>query len=578
MDIESLISPHVMELEAYEAPDWDSLAARAGIVLDQLVRLDANENPYGPSPRAREALATFGGYGHYPDFRALQAAMARYAGVEPEHIVLGNGGDEIIELAVRLFVEPGQGVIVCPPAFGMYAVSALAHHGQVLSVPRRADFSLDVEGIEDLVAAGQSAVWPKLLFLTSPGNPDGLAIPRSVLERLLDLPLAVLVDEAYIEFGGESIVPLLGEAPNLVILRTFSKWAGMAGLRLGYGVTSPQIAAWMARLRPPYNVNVAAVEAALATLDDMETVQMRIEAIIAERRRLIAALSDLPGLYPLPGQANFVFCRFTDRSGQEVADVLAQKGILVRSFAAPALADAVRISVGRPDQTNVLLGALSEMLGTLSPHLPVEDPTATDHPVDPGRRQGRVHRRTRESDVRVALDLDGTGRYETDTGVGFLDHMLAQIAAHGLFDLEVRARGDLEVDEHHTVEDVAIGLGQALDAALGDRRGLVRMGSAYAPLDEALAHVVVDLSGRPYAVIEAEFATSSVGLMDTDLFIHFLETVAVHARLSLHARVLTGRNDHHKAEALFKALGRALDAATRTDPRRQGVPSTKGVL
>ncbi|HFD40170.1 MAG TPA: imidazoleglycerol-phosphate dehydratase HisB [Anaerolineae bacterium] len=189
-----------------------------------------------------------------------------------------------------------------------------------------------------------------------------------------------------------------------------------------------------------------------------------------------------------------------------------------------------------------------------------------------------LHRRTRETDVAVALVLDGTGRYECDTGLGFLDHMLAQLAAHGLFDLTVRARGDLEVDEHHTVEDVAIALGQALDRALGDRRGLVRMGSAYAPLDEALARVVVDLSGRPYAVIEAEFAAPRIGAVGSDLIVHFLETLAVHARLSLHARVLYGRNDHHKAEALFKALGRALDAATRRDPRRAGVPSTKGVL
>jgi imidazoleglycerol-phosphate dehydratase len=156
--------------------------------------------------------------------------------------------------------------------------------------------------------------------------------------------------------------------------------------------------------------------------------------------------------------------------------------------------------------------------------------------------------------------------------------MLAQLAAHGLFDLIVRARGDLAVDEHHTVEDVAIGLGQAFDAALADRRGIVRMGQAYAPLDEALAHVVVDLSGRPYAVVEADFSTHHLGTMGTDLIIHFLETLAFQARMSLHARVLYGRNDHHKAESLFKALGRALDAATRLDPRRQGVPSTKGVL
>ncbi|MGD2207364.1 MAG: imidazoleglycerol-phosphate dehydratase HisB [Anaerolineae bacterium] len=196
----------------------------------------------------------------------------------------------------------------------------------------------------------------------------------------------------------------------------------------------------------------------------------------------------------------------------------------------------------------------------------------------PNTRSAQIHRQTHETDVTVCLTLDGAGCYDVSTGLGFLDHMLAQLASHGLFDLAVQARGDLHVDEHHTVEDVAIALGQALDRALGERRGLVRMGHAYAPLDEALACVVVDLSGRPYAVIDVEFDTPRLGALDPDLLIHFLETLAVHARLSLHARVLCGRNDHHRAEALFKALGRALDAATQWDPRRQGVPSTKGVL
>lgn len=580
MTVESLICSHVWELESYEPPDWETLAARAGVPPDQLVRLDANENPYGPSPRVAEALACFDGYGFYPDYRALTAAVARYAGVAPENVVLGNGGDEIIDLAVRTFVAPGKGVIVCPPAFGMYAVSAAAHRGRVLNVPRRDDFSPDVAAIETLVGGGVG-VRPKLLFLTLPGNPDGQAIPWETISRLLALPLAVVVDEAYIEFGGESTVPLLDAHPNLIVLRTFSKWAGMAGLRLGYAVTSPQIAGAMARLRPPYNVNAAVVVAALATLDDMPYVRAAIARIVAERERLHAALADMPGLHPLPSQANFILCRFDGRSGREVADALAAKGILARSFSDPSLADAVRITVGRPEQNDALLAILNSPFTILNSQFSIHNSdSAICNPQSAqfAPRHAEITRCTRETEVAVTLRLDGTGRYEIDTGLGFLDHMLAQIAAHGLFDLTVRARGDLEVDEHHTVEDVAIGLGQALDAALGDRRGIVRMGHAYAPLDESLARVVVDLSGRPYAVVEAEFATPRIGAVGTDLIIHFLETLAFHARLSLHARVLYGRNDHHKAESLFKALGRALDAASRLDHRRRGVPSTKGVL
>ncbi len=565
MDVKSLLSPHTEGLEAYEPPEWE-------VSPERLIRLDSNENPFGPAPRVAEALARFNGYGFYPDYRALTEAVAQYAGTALETIVLGNGGDEIIDLVVRLFVAPGEGTIVCPPAFGMYTVSTRAHRGRVLNVPRGDDFSLDVEGIEALFEPGVPGIRPKLLFVTHPGNPDGGAIPVETIRRLLQLPLAVVVDEAYVEFGGESTVPLLADHANLIVLRTFSKWAGMAGLRLGYAVAAPEVAGAMHKLRPPYNVNAAAVVAALAAMEDLKETQATIDCLIAERERLQVTLAALPDLHPLPSQANFVFCRLTELSGRDLADALAREGILIRSFSDPGLADAVRITVGRPDQNDALLAALQSLLN-------VELPASVLPPRASRRgRQASIQRHTGETDVTVDLALDGRGRHETKTGLGFLDHMLAQIAVHGLFDLTVRATGDLEVDEHHTVEDVAIGLGQALDAALGDRQGLVRMGHDYAPLDEALAHVVVDLSGRPYAVIEVEFATPRIGAVSTDLIIHFLETLAVHARLSLHARVLYGRNDHHKAEALFKALGRALDAATRLDPRRESVPSTKGVL
>ena len=572
MDIRTLIQPHVHDLELYVPPDWEALAARAGIRPGQLVRLDTNENPYPTSLRVAQALARFDDYGYYPDYGPLIEALARYAGVNRDNTFIGNGGDEIIDMVVRLFVAPGDGIIICPPAFGMYAVSGQAHLGTVLRVPRRDDFSLDVEGIEALVDNQNAAVRPKLLFVTSPGNPDGGQIPLETIRRLLKLPLAVVVDEAYVEFGGESAVPLLEFHPNLIVLRTLSKWASMAGLRLGYGLASAEIVRAVEHLRLPYNVSVAAVVAAMATFEDLDAVQETITRTIVEREQLRASLASLPGVQPQPSLGNFVLCRLEGCTGQELADALAAQGILVRSFSDPSLANVVRITVGRPEQNRALLAALSHiLLGTEALELPVQEPALTP-------RGGAAHRQTGETDISVALHLDGTGQHKIDTGIGFLDHMLAQLAAHGLFDLNVRARGDLYIDEHHTVEDVAISLGQALDQALGSRRGLVRMGEAYAPLDEALAQVIVDLSGRPYAVIEAEFAAHRIGTVNTDLIIHFLETLATHARMSLHARVLYGRNDHHKAEALFKALGRALDAATRIDPRREGVPSTKGVL
>lgn len=195
------------------------------------------------------------------------------------------------------------------------------------------------------------------------------------------------------------------------------------------------------------------------------------------------------------------------------------------------------------------------------------------------RRAATIERQTGETSVALTLNVDGAGSAEIATGIGFLDHMLHLFVRHGLFDLTVRATGDLHVDEHHTAEDVCICLGQAFDRALGERRGLVRTAHAYVPMDEALGFVAVDLSGRPYCVVDAAFVTPRVGQLGTDLIAHLFESIAVHGRMNLHARVLYGHNDHHKVEALFKALGRALDAATRIDERLGGaVPSTKGVL
>ena len=190
-----------------------------------------------------------------------------------------------------------------------------------------------------------------------------------------------------------------------------------------------------------------------------------------------------------------------------------------------------------------------------------------------------IERETKETSIHIRLNLDGTGQHDVSTGIGFLDHMLSHVAVHGLFDLTVKATGDLEVDAHHTVEDTALVLGQAFDQALGDRKGIVRVGSCYVPMDETLGFVAVDLSGRPYAVTEMDWSAPSVGTLPVPLIAHFFRSFADTARANVHARALYGQDDHHRAEALFKAFGRALDAATRTDRRLEGViPSTKGVL
>ena len=195
-----------------------------------------------------------------------------------------------------------------------------------------------------------------------------------------------------------------------------------------------------------------------------------------------------------------------------------------------------------------------------------------------GERIGRVDRKTSETDIQVEFTLDGRGTADLQTGVPFLDHMLTLFAVHGFFDLTIRARGDLEIDAHHTVEDMGLSLGEALAAAVGDRKSIRRYGEAHVPMDEACARVVLDLSNRPYVVYEAPPMASRVGDFETELMPEFLRALSQRGGITLHVHVLYGANTHHMLEAVFKALGRALDQATQVDPRRSGVPSSKGVL
>ncbi len=370
-----LIRPAIAELEAYTPiVPLDVLAARLGLPIEQLVKLDANENPYGPSPRALAALAAEPYYAIYPDpdQTRLRVAISSYAGQPATRIICGAGADEIIDLLLRLCIDPGDRVIDCPPTFGMYSFDTGVCGGQVITVPRNADFSLDVAAIER--AAAETGA--KILFLTSPNNPTGNLTPREEIVRLLALPLLVVVDEAYIEFAEQgavlrdgqaaadlpspSVSDLVGRYPNLAVLRTFSKWAGLAGLRLGYGLVHEEIAAHLWKIKQPYNLNLAAQAAALASLDDLAYLRSNVARIVAERERLLAALQAIPFLHPYPSQANFILCRVMQGNALELKQALERQGILVRYYRTALLRDCIRISVGTPEQNNVVLAALQE--------------------------------------------------------------------------------------------------------------------------------------------------------------------------------------------------------------------------
>ncbi|RME83188.1 MAG: histidinol-phosphate transaminase [Caldilineae bacterium] len=359
------VRPDIARMEPYEpVVPFEVLSRQLGRAPHEIIKLNANENPYGPSPRVVEALSRFPWYHIYPDPQQteLREALAGYVGVPADHILPGHGADELLDLLCRIFLMPGDRVVNCPPTFGMYAFDALLSGGQVVNVPRDDDFRLTVTGIESAVLDSDPP--PKLLFLTSPNNPDGSLVPRPVLRRLLQLPVIVVVDEAYIEFAEDTptVASWVPDTPNLIVLRTFSKWAGLAGLRLGYGIFPLHIIEHLWKFKQPYNVNVAATVAGLASLADLALLQQRIEAIKEERRRLFAALRDIPYLQPLPSQANFILCRVHGRSALGLHRTLAERGILVRYYDKPGLRNTIRISVGRPQDTDSLVTVLRELV------------------------------------------------------------------------------------------------------------------------------------------------------------------------------------------------------------------------
>lgn len=353
---------HIQNLPPYTPIEpFDVLSERVGRKPEDIIKLDANENPYGMSPRAREALATLA-YGHiYPDpeSRALRAALSRFTGAPAENLLAGCGADELIDLIMRVVLSPGEVILNCPPTFGMYAFDADLNNAQVVNVPRRADFSLDVDGI--IAATREHA--PKLIFVTSPNNPDGSLLPPPVLQRLLALPALIVLDEAYIEFSGQaSAITEVPGRENLIVLRTFSKLAGLAGLRVGYGGFPSWLMPTLWKAKQPYNVNVAASVAAIAALDDPQYLAWTVRTLVAERNRMAEELSAIPWLTVYPSNSNFILCRVKGRDAAQLkADLAAKYGIFIRYFSKPGLADCIRISVGKPEQTDALLEALQSI-------------------------------------------------------------------------------------------------------------------------------------------------------------------------------------------------------------------------
>jgi histidinol-phosphate aminotransferase len=342
---------------------FEILSARTGREPSQIVKLDANENPYGPLAAVREALGRLDFPHIYPDpeSRTLRKKLSAFTGIGEEYLLAGAGADELIDLLMRVLLDPGDCILSCPPTFGMYSFDAELNNAQCIEISRNSDFSIDLVAMRKAVGLYQ----PKMLFLASPNNPDGSLLEPKVIDELLSLPLLLVLDEAYIEFAGENLgasISRIQEVPqreNLIVLRTFSKWAGLAGLRIGYGAFPLWLMPTLWKSKQPYNINVAASIAAQVSLENVFELAEVVERLKAERERLFAAIQEVSYLKPYPTRSNFILCQVSGRDAADLKARLAQEhGVFIRYFNKPGLRDHIRISVGRPQDTDVLLAAL----------------------------------------------------------------------------------------------------------------------------------------------------------------------------------------------------------------------------
>ncbi|HUE79638.1 MAG TPA: histidinol-phosphate transaminase [Sphingomicrobium sp.] len=546
-----LARPEVLELAPLDLAASDSGYGPATI------KLDANESPYPPLVGVGFA-DTVNRYPE-PQPKQLKAAMAALYGVSPDNLVITRGADDAIDILIRAFCRPGVDAIsILQPTFSAYAHFARLQGARVVEAKLDENFDFSLERFLDDLKDEQTL---KLAFVCSPNNPTGNPVPPEDVLKLADtLPETIIVlDEAYIEFSDlESLSAEAAIRDNLVVLRTLSKAYGLAGARVGALIACPELAQIAAKALPPYPLPSLSIEAACqALLPSRRPIHwQRIEEIREERARMAVELKSSPIVRSVrEGGGNFLFLEVEDPGEQALK--LQSLGIKVR-FRPNAAPGGLRLTIGTREENDAALQAFG-----------ISKPIST-------ARRATIKRDTKETSIVVAVDLDRAEPRQIDTGIGFFDHMLDQVAAHGGFSLSVACNGDLHIDGHHSIEDVALGVGQAISQALGERRGIGRFGFSL-PMDEAEAQVLLDLSGRPFCRFEGAFSSSQIGAFPTQMTAHVFRSLSDSLGAAIHVRV-SGTNDHHKTESCFKAFGRALRQAIASDMDQQSVPSTKGSL
>ena len=545
--------PDLRELAAYSSARTEA----DGFTPD--IGIDANEFPWPPFGFAA-ALCALNRYPE-PQPAALLGRLSALWNVAPDHLLLGRGSDEGIDVLIRLFCRAGADqILICPPTYGMYEVAATVQGAEVVKVPLNANGQLDVPAVVKTCTPQT-----KLIFIPSPNAPMGhlmrrediLALCKARAEQSL-----IVVDEAYIEFSGapEGMLPELPHNPNLVVLRTLSKAHALAGERVGVVIGVPKLIQSLGKVLAPYPLTQTSIRSALDALSSNGLIQNaeRRRLLVTERERMAKLLTQSPLIVSVfLSVANFLLAQTKDSSA--VMRQLRSFGILARDRNSE-IANTVRFSIGTPEENNLVLQALGVTV------------TETEAQLTP--RLFSAHRGTKETDIAVTVNLDAPNFLKVDTGIGFFDHMLEQLATHGGFGLALSCKGDLRIDPHHSIEDCALALGEVLKAALGDKRGIARFGFT-APLDEALAQVTIDLSGRPYFGFTGTLPAISVGEMPCEMVPHFFKSLSTSLNASIHL-TMQGDNTHHMIEAAFKATGRALRQAFRREGN--ALPSTKGML
>ena len=517
--------------------------------------LDANECAFEPFIGAHNLS-------RYPEQQpvALQDAICRWLDVSSRHITITRGADEAIDCLVRVFCVPGRdNIVICPPTFAMYAQSATLQNAEVREARLDNKFDLDVKLIKQTTDKNT-----KIIFVCSPNNPTANLMTRArILQLCADYAdtALIVVDETYVEFAdSESVIPCLDAHANLVVLRTLSKSHAAAGLRCGVAVARSDVTGLLKKVLAPYPLAQPVVDAALTILSapSQAVLAAKRRDIVARREEVAAALAACPDIVELlPSDANYLLVRVKDAA--DLCNKCRKSGIILRNQShQPGLENSVRVSIGSHEDMQAFIAVVKGE--TPEPR--------TD------QRVGTVIRKTNETAISVRVNLDAVAPVRIRTGIGFYDHMLDQIAKHGGFSLEIECDGDLHIDAHHSVEDCAIALGQAIRQALGDKRGIGRYGF-FLPMDESQVKVALDFGGRFYLDFKADFPESHVGDLPTDMVPHVFYSLAENMQANLHIAV-TGENTHHMVEACFKGFGRALRQAIRRDGDE--MPSTKGSL